>query len=272
MSAGLEAVAWDGARGAKWRATLTDMEAMLAPVDAPLLAALALEGAHRIADVGCGGGATTRALAARAPALARLEGFDVSAELVAAARACAHERVAFTHADAATFVPAERFDRLASRFGVMFFDAPEAAFANLARWLVPGGRFAFAVWGPAEENPWFGVVRDAVARAVSVPPIVETAPGPFRYGRGTAFTELLERTGFADVEVREWRGELGLGGGAERAAAFALGGFGSFAELLARADARARVEAQLAAELRTHERAGEVRLGAHVRIVSGRVR
>ena len=58
------------------------------------------------------------------------------------------------------------YDRLVSRLGMMFFEDPPAAFANLARWLAPGERFAFAVWGRPAENPWMTTVPEVVAEII----------------------------------------------------------------------------------------------------------
>lgn len=182
------AAGWASARGDIWRSVLDDMEAMLLPIDEPLIEALALDGPLRIADVGCGGGATSRAIARRAAPGSLVHGFDVSPGLVETARQRASQgnvELAFSVADMSTAAPpGERFDRLTSRFGVMFFDDPSAAFRNLASWLAPGGRFAFAVWGPAADNP-MSVVRNVVADIVDLPPSDPHAPGPFRYADPT---------------------------------------------------------------------------------------
>ena len=140
---------WALARGEKWRDQLTGMEAMLAPVDEPLIHALHLDAPYRVADIACGGGGTTLQILRRAPAGSVVHGFDISPALIELARdrAWPDGRIVFEIADVATApAPAEPYDRLVSRFGVMFFDDPPVAFANLAPWLAPGGRFAFAVW------------------------------------------------------------------------------------------------------------------------------
>jgi SAM-dependent methyltransferase len=86
--------------------------------------------------------------------------------------------IAFEIADMATAIaPEEPYDRLASRFSIMFFDDPLAALANLARWLAPGGRFAFAVWGRPTENPWMTSVRQVVGEIIDLPPRDPEAPG-----------------------------------------------------------------------------------------------
>src|SRR5262249_13722938 len=142
---------WAAERGDKWRAHLAGNEPMLAPVDEPLLRALQLDTPIRLADVGCGAGATTREILRQAPAGSVVHGFDLSPGLIEVARERSRQ-IRFEVADMQTAAPEKPYDRLASRFGVMFFPDAPAAFANLARWLVPGGRFAFAVWGPLSEN------------------------------------------------------------------------------------------------------------------------
>ena len=119
----------------------------------------------------------------------------------------------------------------------MFFDDAPAAFANLSRWLVPGGRFAFAAWGPTADNPWMTSVRDAAAEAVEIPPPDPEAPGAFRYAEADRLLTLLSGARFGELEVHDWRGALPLGGGlpAAEAATFALATFASFGELLAKA-------------------------------------
>jgi SAM-dependent methyltransferase len=106
----------------------------------------------------------------------------------------------------------------------MFFDDPPAAFVNLARWLAPVGRFAFAVWGRPAENPWMTSVRQAVAEIIDMPPPEPEAPGPFRYAEADKLLTLLNRAGFGELDVSDWRGALPIGGGlpAAEAASFAL--------------------------------------------------
>jgi SAM-dependent methyltransferase len=272
----LAAADWASARGEKWSTQLSGMEATLHPVDDPLIDALDLQGPMRIAEVGCGGGGTSLELLRRSPAGSVVHGFDISPKLVEGAkrRVSPDERcLTFEVADMATTAPKEPYDRLVSRFGIMFFDEPEAAFSNLARWLEPGGRFAFAVWGKPSENVWMKSVRDAVAQVVEVPKADPDAPGPFRYADSSKLLSLLEEAGFASPSVREWRGQLPIGGrlAADAAAHFMLSAFSNFGELLTEAGGDALGEAQrlLAQYLSDHQRDGGVRLGASVSIVTG---
>jgi len=272
-----EATSWQGARGEKWRAQLTGMEAMLAVVDEPLIAALALDQPLRIVDVGCGGGGTTLRILREAPPGSTALGVDISPALIEVAerRGAGHEGVlGFRLADATHAPPPSLlYERLVSRFGVMFFEEPAAAFANLAGWLAPGGRFAFAVWGPLADNAWLNVVRDAVAEVAALPATEPDVPGPFRYAEPGKLLALLTRAGFAGLEVRDVRLRFALGGGlpAAQAADFALAGFATFAELLEQAGPTAfeRARRLLTERLLSHELDGQVRLDARVHIVSG---
>lgn len=274
----LDSNAWAGDRSQKWNAHLPRMEATLHPVDDPLITALHLDRPYRIADVGTGGGGTALEILRRAPAGSVVDGYDISPTLieVASARisgdACG---IRFALADMATAAPADgAYDRLASRFGVMFFPDPTVAFANLVRWLVPGGRFAFAVWGRMADNPWFAQVREAMAAHLALPPGDPTSPGPFRYADADVLVGVLAQAGFADITVQSWRGALPIGGGlpASEAARFALASFSSFSELLSAAgDPVAQaVQHSLAQRWERDHGTGAVRLDARVHVVTGR--
>jgi trans-aconitate methyltransferase len=100
------------------------MEAMLAPVDEPLIRALKLDGGYRIADIGCGGGGTTLEILRQAPAGSVVHGFDLSGVLIESARSRKpydESAIFFEIADIVTATaPGQLYNRLVSRFGVMF--------------------------------------------------------------------------------------------------------------------------------------------------------
>jgi SAM-dependent methyltransferase len=267
---------WSTTRGEKWSTNLAGLEAMLRPVDEPLIHTLQLDRPCRIAEMGCGGGGTSLEILRRAPAGSVVHAFDISPRLIEIARTRPRPgagTLVFDVADMATAKPEAPYDRIVSRFAVMFFEDPPAAFSNLVHWLVPGGRFAFAVWGPVSENPWMTVVRDVVAGFVEVPQPEPNAPGAFRYADSGAFLSLLGEAGFAHVAAREWRGALAVGGGlkASDAARFALSSFSTFGELLAEAGANVFDEAHrsLTTAFSRHEQEGAVRIEACVRVFTG---
>ncbi len=273
----LSAAEWSSARGDKWNQHRVGMEATIAPVDEPLIQALDLAAPCRIADIGCGGGATTMKISRRAPAGSTVHGFDISQTMVAGAQARippGEFSVAFHVADVAQApAPAQPYERLASRFGIMFFDDPPAAFANLAHWLMPGGRFAFAVWGDPAQNPCMTAVGEVLADFLTLPKPDRAAPGPFRYADPEKFCSLLDQAGFSEMEVRDWRGTLPTGGGlpAAEAAHFVLSAFGSYGDQLKQAGDTVFDEAHqaLTARYSRHMQDGIVQLDAYIHVICG---
>jgi len=261
---------WASGRGALWRDKLDGMEALLAPVDQPLVAALALDMPCRIAEIACGGGGTTRAIAAAAHAGSEVTGFDISPDLVAAATARAGDVARFVEADVSTYRPDRTFDRLASRFGVMFFENPAAAFANLRHWLAPGGRLAFAVWGPAAEVGFMAQLRATVASVMEVASADPDAPGPCRYGDPAKLIALLGAAGFEDTASRSVHCMLPVPGDTPEAAAAFLLASSSMAAPLADAPAelRERAHARLTEICSGHFEDGRVQMPARVEIVT----
>jgi SAM-dependent methyltransferase len=267
---------WAAARGQKWCDSLVGMEAMLSPIDEPLIDALELDAPYRIADLGCGGGGTSLSVLRRAPTGSVVHGFDISPALIESARARVPtnaDALAFALADVATAPkPKLPYQRLISRFGVMFYDDPPAAFARLCDWLEPGGRFAFAVWGPPVDNAWTSILRDLASEAIELPQPDPEAPGPYRYARAEKLFELLDAAGFAELELVDWRGALQVGGGlsAPEAADFALRSF-SIGEQISAAGSGAyeRVRRALSERFAEQEENGRVRLAARVHIVKG---
>lgn len=273
---GLSSEDWAAGRGDKWLAQINQMEAMLAPVDAPLIDCLGLRGGREVADLGCGGGGTTLAVAAAADADACIYGYDVSPSLVAhaAARGAAlRSRAQFAVGDSTTLTVDKPLDRIVSRFGTMFFAQPASAFANIASLLVPGGGIALAVWGPAVDNRWMSIVRETVTKFMTLPATPADAPGPMRYGDVDQLRILLTAASFRAITITDWRADLAIGGGLQpRAAAkFAIASM-SAADALAHEGSALveRVTDALTIELEAHSVGGVVKLPARVHLVSAK--
>jgi SAM-dependent methyltransferase len=209
---------WNGEAGRKWAEKDGMMSAMLQPIAADLLDAVDLSQCRRLLDVGCGGGSETLLLAATLPAAERIVGVDISAPLLEVARArCADspvaDRIEFVEADAATYAfEAGHFDGLFSRFGVMFFDDPVAAFRHLHSALAPAAPLAFCCWQGLDRNPWVSLPLQAALRHLPPPPpppAAPGAPGPFAFADGGRVRDILEAAGFTRIEVASR--EVGMG-------------------------------------------------------------
>lgn len=223
---------WAGAMGEKWNRHLQQFENMIAPVGAATLALAALQAGERVLDIGCGGGYTTLQIATQVGALGEAVGLDISPTLVETAKRRAREaelpQAHFACVDAATATLSRGdFDVLFSRFGVMFFADPEAAFRNMRRMLATPARLAFCCWGPPADNPWVARMMEVVGRHVTLPPADPAAPGPFAFADSARTRALLEAAGFHDINISPWRALQLIGGpgqSPESAAAFALQG------------------------------------------------
>jgi SAM-dependent methyltransferase len=200
-------VYWNETVGPAWVAMQDGLDAQLRPLGELAMAALAPGEGERLIDVGCGCGETTLALARRVGPGGAVTGADISEPMLAVARSRAEAaRIAqarFVQADAQVhaFEPA---DGAFSRFGVMFFADPAAAFANLRRALKPGGRIAFVCWRALAENPWMRVPGAAVAPLLPAPPPPPDplAPGPFAFGDRERLHGLLKAGGFAEIAIQ----------------------------------------------------------------------
>ncbi|WP_143749567.1 class I SAM-dependent methyltransferase, partial [Caballeronia arvi] len=117
-------------------------------------------------------------------------------------------------------LPEGAFDILFSRFGVMFFDDPTAAFAHMRRALRPGGRVAFVCWRGAAENDWARLPMGAIKGILppSAPPDPE-APGPFSFGDRGRVSRILTAAGFADIAIAPFDASVPFGEGGTRDAA-----------------------------------------------------
>ncbi len=195
---------WNDAR---WMSTWLKREPFTAASTSALLSALRVQPGERILDVGSGGGGSAIIAAQLAAPHGSVIGVDLSVALCELARQRAAEagvaNVDFVVADAQTdSVPGSPFDAATSRFGVMFFEDPVAAFANVRRQLRAGGRFVFACWQSVEANPWHaGRVLEPFLEASPEPPPAagRKPPGPFSLGDPGETADLLERAGFVEV-------------------------------------------------------------------------
>lgn len=219
-----QATFWDSEAGPKWVRHADAMDACLAPVTQAVLDAANLQSGGQVLDIGCGAGHSTLQAAGLVGSEGQALGVDISNTLLALAKNRARHvpQAHFTLADAETHpFEAGQFDALISRFGVMFFDNPVAAFANMARALKPGGRIAFAAWGQIPENPFFTLPAAAVRQVLgAAPPKADPdAPGPFAFRNPERVLRILKEAGLRATSVDVQHIPLPIAGGPDEAAA-----------------------------------------------------
>ncbi len=198
---------WNGPAGDKWARLADSQDVMQEALGFAAMDALDLRPGHAVIDVGCGSGATTMEIARRIGPGGSVLGVDISTPMLDVGRArlqaAGADGVTFDNADAATY-PFHKgtFDRVFSRFGVMFFIDPVAAFANLRGGLESGGRLAFVCWQPIDKNPWMGIPLQVALRHIPPPPPAEPdAPGPMAYANPDRVRKILSDAGFGDIRL-----------------------------------------------------------------------
>ncbi|HEU4589132.1 MAG TPA: class I SAM-dependent methyltransferase [Gemmatimonadales bacterium] len=202
-----QAALWNGPGGRAWVEAQETLDHILQPFEDLLVAAVGARARQRVLDVGCGTGSTTLAVARLLGEKGRGIGVDISEPMIAAARARAERErspAEFILADAQAyaFEPAS-VDLVVSRFGVMFFEDPVRAFANLRRAAKAGAELWFVAWRSAAENPFMTTAERAAAPLLpNLPPRQPDAPGQFAFADRRRVASILEESGWTEIDIR----------------------------------------------------------------------
>jgi ubiquinone/menaquinone biosynthesis C-methylase UbiE len=206
---------WNGAVGERWAAEQAQTDELTRPFGEAAIRAAAARLGERVLDVGCGCGDTSLALTEAVGATGSVGGLDVSAPMLAVARqrAVGVANLSFQEGDASRTTLPGSFDLLYSRFGVMFFDDPVAAFAHLRRSMRTGGRLACVCWQTAQANPWASVPTMAARKAAGLEatPADPKAPGPFAFGDAERVKNVLAAAGFSEIAATAFEAPIYLG-------------------------------------------------------------
>jgi SAM-dependent methyltransferase len=198
---------WNGVAGRAWVETQDLLNQIFRPFEDLLVDAVRDRSPGRLLDVGCGTGSTTLAVARLLGESGRCTGIDISDPMIAAARLRAErERIpaSFLRADAEfhPFEPAS-FDMVISRFGVMFFDDPVRAFANLRRAAANHAGIRFIAWRRAEDNPFMTTAEGVAAPLLpNLPPRRPDAPGQFAFADAGRVRTILKESGWAGIDIQ----------------------------------------------------------------------
>ena len=270
---------WNDRAAVTWTAFQERLDALFEPLTALALdAARPADGEH-VVDIGCGCGASLLALAQRIGPAGQVLGLDVSQPMSARARerieAAGLNNAKIVVADAASYAFGQQTaDLLFSRFGVMFFADPTAAFANLRRAVKPGGRLLWAVWRPLAENPWFRVPLEAARPLVKPqPPAEPNAPGPFALADADRVRSMCAAAGWRDVDLarHDVPMHFAAAGDLQQATEFATR-VGALARILSEEspEVQERVKTAVAEALRAHESPAGIILTGAIWLVSAR--
>lgn len=219
-------IEWWERDGAHWVEEADRYDSMTRGFFDVLFDAVSLQPGERVLDIGCGAGSTSFFAAQQVEPDGKVLGVDISPPLLDLARERADrngvENVDFIRADAQVHdLGSGEWDAAISKFGVMFFEDPDAAFANIARALRPGGRLAFVAWQGLLLNEWVAAPGIPAAAHLGLPDgIAPDAPGPMGLADHDRTVGILERGGFVDLQLEDVTLPMRVGDDIDDALAF----------------------------------------------------
>lgn len=270
---------WNGTGGEKWLRFQKTIDENFAPFGQKALAAAAISPGEAVLDVGCGCGESTVEIAHLVGTEGRVSGLDISEPILQHARRQAlsalKNNVSFECGDAQVC----RFERNVydvafSRFGIMFFDAPVAAFKNIRGALKKGGRLAFVCWQPASENDWIRTSLEVVSRHLPLPPPPgQDDPGPLSFGDPERVKHILASSGFSNIGIKGMNVPFTVGRDLEESVAF-LTQMGPASGVITQAEAGDAVKSDIAASMRkaiaAYDTGKGITMGSAIWVVSAK--
>ena len=211
---------WNGRAGASWVRHNTLLEQLLAEPGRRCMDSLSLPSGAELLDVGCGCGNQTLEWASRLDTDSTVTGVDISEPMLALAeelkvanQSALNATIEFVEGDASdSLFPNETFDAIYSRFGVMFFADPTAAFATLRETLKPEGQLGFVCWQSPALNPFFTAPMQAALSVLPPPPPAKPgAPGPFGLADRDVIERVLTDAGFTALKIEPLTLQLSVG-------------------------------------------------------------
>jgi SAM-dependent methyltransferase len=217
---------WNATAGETWAQFQEALDRQVEPLGLAAMDLLRPGAGEHMLDIGCGCGHTSLALAARVQPKGSVVGVDISKPMLDVAfrrPRAADLEVSFRKLDAQTGDIGHRlFDAAYSRFGVMFFGDPVAAFANIRGSLKPHGRLAFVCWRSPNENPWMQApLQAALPLLPPLAPPDPMAPGPFAFADPSRVRSILVDSGYRSVTISSFDADIG-GGDLEQTLKLAL--------------------------------------------------
>lgn len=269
---------WSGPSGQSWITYEAEQDRLLGEALDAVLERVDLQPGDGIVDIGCGAGALSEAAARAVGSDGRVLATDISTPLLrhAAERLKPYPQAEALLADAEVADwPMAGFDAAISRFGVMFFGNPPAAFANIGSALRSGGRMVFATWSPVSKNVyWRDPARIAVERLGAPPKSEPNTPGPMGMADIDWSLDQLRAAGLSDVACEEVEVGLPIDGTPEDAADLALE-IGPAARVVRMFDATeddvAAIREAIALDVAQYQDGDVVRLPATLNLYTARV-
>ena len=206
---------WSGKGGDIWVERQNAMDTMLSPLGEAALNKLNLNEGENVLDIGCGCGHTTLNIAKRISPDGQVTGLDISKPMLKRAKESANEmsisNVSFNCVDVQTDdIGEEVYSAAFSRFGVMFFEDPIAAFHNINKSLITGASLSFVCWQSPALNPWQSLFIEAVKKYVDLPSPPPRSPSPFAFMESEYVSSILEESNFQNIMIEGHEAEVNM--------------------------------------------------------------
>ena len=196
---------WNEKSGPKWVKNEDALNERLSILTDELFSRVKIKAWDKVLDIGCGGGDTTFRVSKLLADTGHVVGADISNTLLnhAKSKFSDIDTITFVHCDAQNFSFDENyFDKVISRFGVMFFESPLEAFKNIYGSLKTSGSLNFVCWTNMMENEFIIEGMDIITKYTQkVLPEVTNEPGPFAFSEPEYINEVLESAGFKNINV-----------------------------------------------------------------------
>ena len=206
---------WSGKGGDIWVERQNAMDTMLSPLGEAALNKLNLNEGENVLDIGCGCGHTTLNIAKRISPDGQVTGLDISEPMLKRAKESANEmsisNASFNCVDVQTDDMGEEvYSAAFSRFGVMFFEDPVAAFCNINKSLITGASLSFVCWQSPALNPWQSLFIEAVKKYVDLPSPPPRSPSPFAFMESEYVSSILEESNFQNIMIEGHEAEVNM--------------------------------------------------------------
>ena len=206
---------WSGKGGDIWVERQNAMDTMLSPLGEAALNKLNLNEGENVLDIGCGCGHTTLNIAKRISPDGQVTGLDISKPMLKRAKESANEmsisNASFNCVDVQTDDMGEEvYSAAFSRFGVMFFEDPVAAFCNINKSLITGASLSFVCWQSPALNPWQSLFIEAVKKYVDLPSPPPRSPSPFAFMESEYVSSILEESNFQNIMIEGHEAEVNM--------------------------------------------------------------
>ena len=206
---------WSGKGGDIWVERQNAMDTMLSHLGEAALNKLNLNEGENVLDIGCGCGHTTLNIAKRISPDGQVTGLDISEPMLKRAKESANEmsisNASFNCVDVQTDDMGEEvYSAAFSRFGVMFFEDPIAAFHNINKSLITGASLSFVCWQSPALNPWQSLFIEAVKKYVDLPSPPPRSPSPFAFMESEYVSSILEESNFQNIMIEGHEAEVNM--------------------------------------------------------------